>query len=226
MERQFVESINHEYTEDKIVTRFIKNDGTIYRIQKYNIKGQPIKSENNGIITTYEYDEHDNVICQRHSDGRVQYMEYNSDNKLIHMKEVSSLEYEAWYEYDDKNLIYYYDTNDFSIRYRYDENNNMIQSTNSLGFVYDFEYNENGNIISSLTSNGVFENWSYDDKGNVIHYQNKDINEWYRYDDNNNMFHIHDIKNNIEYMIMNMYDSENRLIKASKYKILRGKDVM
>ena len=62
--------------------------------------------EENGILK--EYDENDNLIHSKNSNGYEEWYEYDSDNNCIHHKD--SKGYEFWKKYKGGKLVGYKDT--------------------------------------------------------------------------------------------------------------------
>jgi YD repeat-containing protein len=77
------------------------------------------------------------------------------------------------YQYDERgNLIFYDYMGDeefynLTIRYEYDDNNNMIKKIKSTDEWITYEY-DNGNNIRTIDSDGQIQEWEYDDHGNVL----------------------------------------------------------
>ena len=87
-------------------------------------------------IDFIDWDENDNVIHFKNSDGYEEWEEYDENGNVIHFK--NSDGYEKWKEYD--------------------ENGNMIHFKNSDGYEKWKEYDADGNLIHAKDSRG-YEMW-------------------------------------------------------------------
>ena len=84
-------------------------------------------------LKNYEYDENNNLIHCKNSNGIEEWKEYDKNNNLIHFKDSNGIEY--WNEYDkNNNLIHYKDSKGNEEWKEYDENNNLIHYKNSNGY--------------------------------------------------------------------------------------------
>jgi len=96
------------------------------------------KNEYEKFIPVNEYDQNNNVIHYKTSNGFEYWNEYDENNNMIHHK--TSDGYEYWKEYDENNnLIYYKNSGNFEEWKEYDENNNMIHYKNSNGISWKIE---------------------------------------------------------------------------------------
>jgi len=83
-----------------------------------------------------EYDENNNLIHYRDTDGYEWWSEYDENNNEIHTQ--NSNGYEVWREYDkNNNMIHYRDSEGYEYWREYDENNNEIHFRTSTGHVVD-----------------------------------------------------------------------------------------
>ena len=137
-----VEALGQVITEvDKVVTDKLK----IVRIVP--------KEEYTFPLPLREYDQNNNLIHSKDSNGVEEWQDFDQNNNLIHYK--NSNGYEYWKEYDlNNNLIHSKDSNGVEEWKEFDQNNNLIHSKDSDGFEYWREFDQNNNLIHYKDSNG------------------------------------------------------------------------
>ena len=83
-----------------------------------------------------EYDQNNNLIHYKNSNGFEYWKEYDQNNNLIHSK--NSNGFEEWKEYDqNNNCIHFKNSKGFEKWQEYDQNNNLIHFKNSKGYEYN-----------------------------------------------------------------------------------------
>ena len=99
------------------------------------------------VLSISEYDNNENLIHFKDSDGYEYWKEYDSNGNEIHSKYSNGEEY--WYEYDrNGNKIHSKDSDGYEEWYEYDGNGNEIHSKDSSGEEYWHEYTywKNGKV--------------------------------------------------------------------------------
>ena len=210
--------------DEKIIEIFDKNGNVIdytHMIFNDTLTSALLNKHND-----YDYDENNNIIHSKDSDGFEYWNEYDKNNNLIHHK--NSDGYEYWYEYDENNNeIHYKDSDGFEYYKEYDENNNCIHYKDSDGYEYWYEYDENNNEIhcsyinseNNKTEYEVFKKYNKDNLVVYIEiiYYNKDneiIKCLYDYDKNGNIIYYREnniITNKLDEYYYS-YDENNNII--------------
>ena len=165
----------NQYNACKKGIEFIKNNNLLDF--PFELLDQ-VKGDHNGyikwlrsrIIIECQYDERNNLVYYKTSNGIESWKEYDERNNLIHYKNSKGNEY--WNRYDKRNnLVYYKNSNGIEYWKSYDQNNNLIHYKTSNGIEYWYRYDENNNLIHYKHSKG-YEYWkSYDERNNLVHYK-------------------------------------------------------
>lgn len=147
----------------------------------------------------YTYDDNENLIHEKNSNGFNRKYSYDNNNNVIHIIHEHMIP-------ENKNNDY-----TFEIWYEYDENNNLIYQYTSDDYKLWFEYDSNNNLIHSYNSHGLDEKWfEYDIYHNMVYKKTKEYSdsepaqEWYTYDDHHNILtgrgvHYQFANNKIDY---------------------------
>ena len=187
--RTEVDGTSHTYNYDEnghIIdyTWFDENGNEKYHIE-FDDQGNKVKESKSDNVTTYEYDENNNLIREfRYYSGRLSgytIYEYDNNNNLI-----SEASYDAkgnkgrssLYEYDEngnkvKDTMYKSDgTVDGYWIYEYDRNSNCIRHTEEDGTYAEYKYDSNGNKIEETyrfpNGNWTTEKYEYNDKNQLV----------------------------------------------------------
>ena len=89
------------------------------------------ESEYTFLYNKYEYDDRNNLISEKHTDGYSMVYEYDDRNNKIAATRISETGYKITYEYDERN--------------------NKISETQSNGRKYLYEYDDQNNVISKVS---------------------------------------------------------------------------
>jgi YD repeat-containing protein len=131
-------------------------EGNKFVTGKINIVRIVPKEEYTFEVPLMEYDERNNCVHVKHSNGYEEWNEYDKRNNCIHERYSSGREF--WKKYDKKN--------------------NLIHYKDSFGYEKWNEYDERGNLIHEKYSNGD-EKWNeYDERGNLISYKDNNHIQW------------------------------------------------
>jgi RHS repeat-associated protein len=167
---------------------------------EYNFH-QPIRfKDRRGYVTTYEYDEHGNLLKKTEAVAtpaeRVTTFTYDDQHQLVSMT-----------LHSDAN------TEDTTTTWTYDSNGNVISITDPLGYTTQFlQYDILGNPLEIRDNRGFIWRYSYDALGRKLSETNP-LNQTttYEYDSANNQTAIVDVAQNRSEFV---YNSHNRLIKT------------
>lgn len=113
-------------------------------------------------LTTYKYDNNDNIIEKKVWDGATVQYNYNEFTKIEEEKIIMDLadntkDIVTTYTYDDNNnLITKIDPNGNTATYTYDLYDRLIKETNSVWTYSEFVYNKDGII----NTNSVYNSWT------------------------------------------------------------------
>ena len=110
-------------------------------------------------------------------------IKYNKKGNLVHFKDIKNgSPVEIRYRYDENNNLIYRDNNGFKLWFKYDKNNNLIYKKNSNNDKFLYEYDENNNCIHSTNIEANCES-IYEEM------RNKKYEVWSKYDKNNNLIY-------------------------------------
>ena len=186
----------------------LDNDGRITTYQ-YNKNGNLTYQKDDLYSWTYEYDENDNLTYMSSSEGDWEKYTYNEYGEEIY-RENSNGGWEK-YTYDENgNQISRENSNGY-YRYTYDENNHLTYEEYSNGDWEKYTYDENGNMTLSEDNSGNWYRYTYDENKNVIYYE-ADNGYWkkFTYDENGNCVSIAVSDDN--YSATLTYDEKGRYI--------------
>ena len=198
-----------------------------YGIRKeYDMKGNLIHEYSHDYDKQYKYDENNNLIHYKNSNGEECWYGYDENGKYNYFRHKFpngsdySYEYDKYTdnflptdvnEYDENNNLIHYKDSDDEWWKKYDEKGNLIYYRDHDGYEEWYKYdNNNNNLIHCETSKG-FEEWiDFDKNGNEIHFTNSEgYEEYNEYDENNNLIHL---KTSDGYEEWYKYDDNNNLI--------------
>ena len=183
-------TITYEYNQRGQITKMTNGRGqeTSYEYDAVGRISKLIEPDN---ISTYTYDENDNLIKVEDNLGTIEY-KYDALDRIIEYTDVygntikydydvsgnlSTLTYpndnQVQYVYDQANqLIEVIDWEGRSTEYAYDKNGRLVETTRPNGTVETREYNQAGQLLSlkDVFANGEVINhyqYTYDDAGNI-----------------------------------------------------------
>jgi len=158
---------------------------TIYEYDElYRLKSI---TDSNGKITKYEYDGNGNVKKMWLPNGLTYLYTYNRFNKVVKEKD-SNGNLRKW-DYDVYgNVTLYTDTEGNVTQYEYDNNGNNIAIIDAYGNRQEMTYDARGRLTSLESAEGVEKSFEYDLAGNLVKETDGNGNETtYTYDNNGNM---------------------------------------
>ena len=123
--------------------------------------------------TILKYDDNDNCIETKYSNGTVVYCEYDEHNNLIAEIVPKEKGQSSNFEYDDRgNRTKTIWMNGDEWIWEYDENNNQVKYTDRVGDFQTWEYDSNSKLIKTTMMNGKSHTWEYNDQGKEIKHTN------------------------------------------------------
>ena len=138
-------------------------------IDDYDNKGNIIHRKSNDTEFWKEYDEQNNCIHIKYSDGKEIWYNYNENGSCIYEKHSDGKE--SWKEYDDINNIA------------------VVKCTNKKEGFKDY-FNDANYVIRREYADGTILWRDYDEKNRVIHtVDTKQCETWFEYDVNDNLIH-------------------------------------
>ena len=163
-------NIEHQYDtynrEIKTITTY-KDGVTTSKETKYDIYGNVIETDEDGIITKNTYDVYKQLISTTDALGNVTKKSYDFDGNII--KETDALGNSVITQYDgNKNVISITDKNGNTETKKYSAEGLLLSETDALGFVKTYSYNDKGFLIGVIDPYKHKITYSYDKYGNQI----------------------------------------------------------
>ena len=225
--RNTVNLIN-EYDGSGRVTKQIFPDGGEIRIQYYEIGHKAIATHQNGSQTIYEHDDKFRSTVSRYKSGYEEFT-YNDANDRIRLRDKNGNI--TSYEYDDKGNVTLEKTPAGDVikamysasgkllsvevngkvvaKNEYDDNDNLVSSSDALGRTTGYEYNEQKLPVKIINPDDTILTIGYDDRGNITEVIDELGNiSKYNYDDLNRVTSTVDANGNLEKF---SYNARNEL---------------
>ena len=225
--RNTVNLIN-EYDGSGRVTKQIFPDGGEIRIQYYEIGRKAIATHENGSQTIYEHDDKFRSTVSRYKSGYEEFT-YNDANDRIRLRDKNGNI--TSYEYDDKGNVNLEKTPAGDVikamysasgkllsvevngkvvaKNEYDDNDNLVSSSDALGRTTGYEYNEQKLPVKIINPDDTILTIGYDDRGNITEVIDELGNiSKYNYDDLNRVTSTVDANGNLEKF---SYNARNEL---------------
>ncbi len=222
---EFIES-NAEYTSDgKVMTSITDSllHKTLYDIDCESGQVNSITNPN-GVITTYSYNDKDQLTSISTKDKTVQYTYNNQQllDKIIQNNRQYSFIYDKFlnvkqiklnniplvtnnYEENNGNLLSSTYGNNQTISFEYDDFNRLKLKTKSDD-TYKYMYDNNGALVKILSNNDIIK-YTYDMAKRLCQYRLNDFKIKYTYDANFNVvskiYELDDIKHVVNYTLNN-----------------------
>ena len=228
--RNTVNLIN-EYDGSGRVTRQIFPDGGEITVQYYDIGRKAIATHQNGSQTVYEHDEKFRSTVSRYTSGYEEFTYNDTNDRTSHRDKNGNI---TSYEYDDKGNVIVektpvgdviktvYSKSDRLVsvevngvvvaQNEYDDDENLVSSSDALGRAIGYEYNEYKLPVKIINPDGTSLSLSYDDRGNIDEIIDElgNINK-YSYDDLNRVTSTVDANGNLEKFA---YNARNELTES------------
>ena len=228
--RNTVNLIN-EYDGSGRVTRQIFPDGGEITVQYYDIGRKAIATHQNGSQTVYEHDDKFRSTVSRYKSGYEEFT-YNNANDRTSLRDKNGNI--TSYEYDDKGNVIVektpvgdviktvYSKSDRLVsvevngvvvaQNEYDDDDNLVSSSDALGRAIGYEYNEYKLPVKIINPDGTSLSLSYDDRGNIDEIIDELGNtNKYSYDDLNRVTSTVDANGNLEKFA---YNARNELTES------------
>jgi rhs family protein len=228
--RNTVNLIN-EYDGSGRVTRQIFPDGGEITVQYYDIGRKAIATHQNGSQTVYEHDEKFRSTVSRYTSGYEEFTYNNTNDRTSHRDKNGNI---TSYEYDDKGNVIVektpvgdviktvYSKSDRLVsvevngvvvaQNEYDDDDNLVSSSDALGRTIGYEYNEHKLPVKIINPDGTSLSLSYDDRGNIDEIIDELGNtNKYSYDDLNRVTSTVDANGNMEKFA---YNARNELTES------------
>lgn len=169
-------TITYEYDDqDNMISKTDKRGNTWY--YTYDSRGNMITKEDpvdaysalyyDTDITTYEYDDNNNLIRTVDAlDNETRY-EYDDNNNVTRIIEPNGAETVSVYD-EDGQMTSTTDAEGRTTTYEYDSNGNRTKVTDALGNVTTMSYDDAGNMLSRTDARGNTATYEYDDNNNLI----------------------------------------------------------
>lgn len=228
--RNTVNLIN-EYDGSGRVTRQIFPDGGEITVQYYDIGRRAIANHQNGSQTVYEHDEKFRSTVSRYTSGYEEFTYNDTNDRTSHRDKNGNI---TSYEYDDKGnvivektpvgdaikTVYSKSGRLVSVEVNgvvvaqneYDDDDNLVSSSDALGRTIGYEYNEHKLPVKIINPDGTSLSLSYDDRGNIDEIIDELGNtNKYSYDDLNRVTSTVDANGNLEKFA---YNARNELTES------------
>lgn len=228
--RNTVNLIN-EYDGSGRVTRQIFPDGGEITVQYYDIGRKAIATHQNGSQTVYEHDEKFRSTVSRYTSGYEEFTYNDTNDRTSHRDKNGNI---TSYEYDDKGNVIVektpvgdviktvYSKSDRLVsvevngvvvaQNEYDDDDNLVSSSDALGRTIGYEYNEHKLPVKIINPDGTSLSLSYDDRGNIDEIIDELGNtNKYSYDDLNRVTSTVDANGNMEKFA---YNARNELTES------------
>lgn len=228
--RNTVNLIN-EYDGSGRVTRQIFPDGGEITVQYYDIGRKAIATHQNGSQTVYEHDEKFRSTVSRYTSGYEEFTYNNTNDRTSHRDKNGNI---TSYEYDDKGnvivektpvgdviktfyskagMLISVEVNGVVVaQNEYDDDDNLVSSSDALGRTIGYEYNEHKLPVKIINPDGTSLSLSYDDRGNIDEIIDELGNtNKYSYDDLNRVTSTVDANGNLEKFA---YNARNELTES------------
>ena len=228
--RNTVNLIN-EYDGSGRVTRQIFPDGGEITVQYYDIGRKAIATHQNGSQTVYEHDEKFRSTVSRYTSGYEEFTYNNTNDRTSHRDKNGNI---TSYEYDDKGnvivektpvgdviktfyskagMLISVEVNSVVVaQNEYDDDDNLVSSSDALGRTIGYEYNEHKLPVKIINPDGTSLSLSYDDRGNIDEIIDELGNtNKYSYDDLNRVTSTVDANGNLEKFA---YNARNELTES------------
>ena len=228
--RNTVNLIN-EYDGSGRVTRQIFPDGGEITVQYYDIGRKAIATHQNGSQTVYEHDEKFRSTVSRYTSGYEEFTYNDTNDRTSHRDKNGNI---TSYEYDDKGNVIVektpvgdviktvYSKSDRLVSVKvngvvvaqneYDNDDNLVSSSDALGRAIGYEYNEYKLPVKIINPDGTSLSLSYDDRGNIDEIIDELGNtNKYSYDDLNRVTSTVDANGNLEKFA---YNARNELTES------------
>ena len=228
--RNTVNLIN-EYDGSGRVTRQIFPDGGEITVQYYDIGRKAIATHQNGSQTVYEHDEKFRSTVSRYTSGYEEFTYNDTNDRTSHRDKNGNI---TSYEYDDKGNVIVektpvgdviktvYSKSDRLVsvevngvvvaQNEYDDDDNLVSSSDALGRAIGYEYNEYKLPVKIINPDGTSLSLSYDDRGNIDEIIDELGNtNKYSYDDLNRVTSTVDANGNLEKFA---YNARNELTES------------
>ena len=228
--RNTVNLIN-EYDGSGRVTRQIFPDGGEITVQYYDIGRKAIATHQNGSQTVYEHDEKFRSTVSRYTSGYEEFTYNDTNDRTSHRDKNGNI---TSYEYDDKGNVIVektpvgdviktvYSKSDRLVsvevngvvvaQNEYDNDDNLVSSSDALGRAIGYEYNEYKLPVKIINPDGTSLSLSYDDRGNIDEIIDELGNtNKYSYDDLNRVTSTVDANGNLEKFA---YNARNELTES------------
>ena len=228
--RNTVNLIN-EYDGSGRVTRQIFPDGGEITVQYYDIGRKAIATHQNGSQTVYEHDEKFRSTVSRYTSGYEEFTYNDTNDRTSHRDKNGNI---TSYEYDDKGNVIVektpvgdviktvYSKSDRLVsvevngvvvaQNEYDDDDNLVYSSDALGRSIGYEYNEYKLPVKIINPDDTSISLSYDDRGNIDEIIDELGNtNKYSYDDLNRVTSTVDANGNLEKFA---YNARNELTES------------
>ena len=228
--RNTVNLIN-EYDGSGRVTRQIFPDGGEITVQYYDIGRKAIATHQNGSQTVYEHDEKFRSTVSRYTSGYEEFTYNDTNDRTSHRDKNGNI---TSYEYDDKGNVIVEKTPVGDViktvyskldrlvsvevngvvvaQNEYDNDDNLVSSSDALGRAVGYEYNEYKLPVKIINPDGTSLSLSYDDRGNIDEIIDELGNtNKYSYDDLNRVTSTVDANGNLEKFA---YNARNELTES------------
>lgn len=221
----------NEYDGSGRVTRQIFPDGGEITVQYYDIGRKAIATHQNGSQTVYEHDEKFRSTVSRYTSGYEEFTYNDTNDRTSHRDKNGNI---TSYEYDDKGNVIVEKTPVGDViktvyskldrlvsvevngvvvaQNEYDNDDNLVSSSDALGRAVGYEYNEYKLPVKIINPDGTSLSLSYDDRGNIDEIIDELGNtNKYSYDDLNRVTSTVDANGNLEKFA---YNARNELTES------------
>lgn len=220
--------INYTYENDGAVSSIIAPEG-IQSTFSYDGINRLLQRIDNGLVSSYTYDENDNVTSSTNSGGFTTSYNYDDNNNLTSIVNANNVA--TSFTYDDQDRPITETFGNLTKSYEYSDEGFLTEMTKPSGIDIDYEYDNDGriketgtitdidynsrNLIDDVTNAHGTVSFRYDDLNRVEQVTTSHgYRVEYEYEDTGTLDEIeYPTINGVELKVYYVYDDKNRVTK-------------
>lgn len=134
---------------------------------EYNYLNKVVKEVNEGVFSTYEYDNVGNLLTSVTGENVVTKYEYDKNDRVVKKILDDKIQEELFYD-NMGNVIKKVDANGNVTEYQYDKRNNKIKEINPKKLITTYSYDQLNRVTESKDPNNKITSYLYDKFDNII----------------------------------------------------------